>query len=69
MTTVTKSSTRESQPQRSQQPQPRQNIYDYDGEYEFTVARHWIARETLTQYRLDGEVFSVELAADPRRWP
>jgi hypothetical protein len=44
MTTV--SSTRKSQPQRSEQPQPRhRNVYDYDGEYEFAIAQHWIAPE------------------------
>ena len=43
MTTV--SSTRESQPQRSE-PQPRRrNAYDYDGEYEFAIAQHWTAPE------------------------
>jgi len=64
------SSTRESPPQRSEQPQPRRNVYEYDGEYEFLVARHWIARETLTNTASTArEVFSVELAADPRRWP
>jgi hypothetical protein len=32
--------------QRSEQPQPRyRNVYDYDGEYEFSVARHWIMPE------------------------
>jgi hypothetical protein len=46
--TMGKSSTHESPPQRSGQPQPRRNVYDYDGEYEFVVARHWITRETLT---------------------
>jgi len=45
MTTVTKSSTRESQPQLSEQPRPRRNVYDYDGEYEFAIARHWVAPE------------------------
>ena len=67
---MTKSSIRESQPQRSEQPRPRRNAYDYDGEYEFVVARHWIARETLTNTASTARgVFSVELAADPRRWP
>jgi hypothetical protein len=67
---MTKASTRESPPQRSQQPQPRRNIYDYDGEYEFIVARHWIAREALTNTPSTARgVFSVELAADPRTWP
>ena len=67
---MTKSSTRESQPQRSEQPRPRRNVYDYDGEYEFGVARHWIARETLTNTASTARgVFSVELAADPRIWP
>ena len=43
---MTKSSTRESPPQRSEQPQSRRrNAYDYDGEYEFAIARHWIAPE------------------------
>ena len=42
---MTKSPTRKS-PQRSEQPQPRyRNVYDYDGEYEFPIARHWIALE------------------------
>ena len=46
MTTVTKSLTRESPPQRSEQPQPRRrNAYDYDGEYQFPVGRHWVATE------------------------
>ena len=41
---MAKSSTRESPPQPSEQPQPRQgNAYDYDGEYEFAAARHWSA--------------------------
>jgi hypothetical protein len=67
---MTKSSTRESPPQRSRQPQPRRNVYDYDGEYKFIVARHWIAREPLTDTASTARgVFSVELAADPRRWP
>ena len=38
--------TRESPPQPSEQPQPRRrNVYDCDGEYEFAIARHWIAPE------------------------
>jgi hypothetical protein len=41
-----KSPTHELLPQRSEQPQPRhRNVYDCDGEYEFTIARHWIAIE------------------------
>jgi hypothetical protein len=41
-----KSSTRESSPQPSEQPQPRRrNVYDYDGEYEFTIVRHWTTPE------------------------
>ena len=44
-----KSPTRELPPQRGEQPQPRhRNVYDYDGEYEFPVARHWIASEATT---------------------
>jgi hypothetical protein len=43
---MTKSPTLELLPQRSEQPQPRhRNVYDYDGEYEFAIARHWIAPE------------------------
>ena len=43
---TTESSTRESQPQRSEQPQPRRrNAYDYDGEYEFAIAQHWTTPE------------------------
>ena len=46
---MTKSPTRESPPQQSEQPQPRhRNVYDSDGEYEFPIARHWIAPEALT---------------------
>jgi hypothetical protein len=46
MTTVTKSPTRQQLPHRSEQSQPhRPNVYDYDGEYEFPIARHWIAAE------------------------
>ena len=46
MTTVTKSPTRESLPHPSEQSQPRRrNVYDYDDQYEFPVARHWIAAE------------------------
>ena len=68
---MTKSSTRESQPQRGEQLLPRhRNVYDYDGGYEFVVARHWIARETLPNTASTARgVFSVELAADPRIWP
>jgi len=43
MTTV-KSPTRGSLPHPSEQSQ-RQNVYDCDGEYEFPIARHWIAAE------------------------
>jgi len=59
MTTVTKSPTCESQPHPSEQSQPRRrNVYDCDGEYEFPVARHWIARETLANTALTArEVF------------
>jgi hypothetical protein len=43
---MTKSPTRELLPQQSERPQPRhRNVYDYDGEYEFAIARHWIAPE------------------------
>jgi hypothetical protein len=67
---MVKSSTHESLPQRSQQPQLRRNVYDYDGEYEFVVARHWIGRERLTNTASTARgIFSVELAADPGRWP
>jgi len=68
---MTKLSTRESQPQRGEQPLPRhRNVYHYDGEYEFVVARHWTARETLSNTASAvSRVFSVELAADPGRWP
>ena len=46
MTTVTKSPTREPLPHRSEQSQPRhRNVYDCDSEYEFPIARHWIAAE------------------------
>ena len=46
MTTVTKSPTRGSLPHPSEQSQPRpRNVYNYDGEYEFPVVRHWIAAE------------------------
>ena len=46
MTTVTKSPTRESLPHPSEQSQQRRrNAYDYDGEYELPVVRHWIAAE------------------------
>ena len=46
MTTVTKSPTRESRPHPSEQSQPRRrNAYDYDGEYQFPVGRHWVATE------------------------
>jgi hypothetical protein len=46
MTTVTKSPTRESQPHPSEQSQPRRrNVYDHHGEYEFPIARHWVAAE------------------------
>ncbi|HET8918751.1 MAG TPA: hypothetical protein VFN27_03635 [Xanthobacteraceae bacterium] len=41
---MTKSPTRESLPQPSEQLQPRRrNAYDYDGEYEFPTVRHWTA--------------------------
>ena len=51
---MTKSSTRESPPQRSEQPQSRRrNAYDYDGEYEFAVVRHWTAPETITINEID----------------
>ena len=41
---MTKSPTRESPSQASEQSQPRRrNVYDYDGEYEFPTARHWTA--------------------------
>jgi hypothetical protein len=41
---MTKSPTRESPPHPSEQPQPRhRNVYDYDGEYEFHIVRHWTA--------------------------
>jgi hypothetical protein len=37
---MTKSPTRESPLQRSEQPQPRhRNVYDCDGKYEFVIAR------------------------------
>jgi hypothetical protein len=43
---MTKSPTRELVPQQSERPQPcHRNAYDYDGEYEFAIARHWIAPE------------------------
>jgi hypothetical protein len=43
---MTKSPTRESLPQRSERPQPRnRNAYDCNGEYEFPVARHWTTPE------------------------
>jgi hypothetical protein len=42
---MAKSPTHESPPQRSEQAQPRRNVYDYDREYEFPVARHWVAAE------------------------
>ncbi len=43
---MTKLPTRESPPQRSEQAQPcHRNVYDCDGEYEFAIARHWIAPE------------------------
>jgi len=46
MTTVTKSPTREPLPHRSEQSQPRhRNVYDCDSEYEFPIARHWVAAE------------------------
>jgi hypothetical protein len=41
---MTKTPTRESPLQPSEQPQPRRrNVYDYDGEYEFATVQHWIA--------------------------
>jgi hypothetical protein len=41
---MTKSPTRVSPPQRSEQPQPRhRNVYDCEGEYEFLIVRHWTA--------------------------
>jgi hypothetical protein len=41
---MTKSSTRESSPQPSEQPQPRRrNVYDYDDEYEYLIVQHWTA--------------------------
>ncbi len=41
---MSKSSTRESSPQPSEQPRPRRrNVYDYDGEYEFPIAQHLTA--------------------------
>jgi hypothetical protein len=41
---MTESSTRESSPQPSEQPQPRRrNVYDYDGEYEFPIVQHLTA--------------------------
>jgi catechol 2,3-dioxygenase-like lactoylglutathione lyase family enzyme len=44
---LTKSPTRELPPQRGEQSQPHyRNLYDCDGEYEFPVARHWIAPES-----------------------
>ena len=43
---MTKSPTRESPPQANEEPPPRhRNIFDYDGEYEFPIARHRIAPE------------------------
>ena len=46
MTTVTKSPTRESLPHPSEQLQPRRrNVYDCNDEYEFPIARHWVAAE------------------------
>jgi hypothetical protein len=39
---MTKSPTRELLLQQSELPQPRhRNVYDYDGEYELVIARHW----------------------------
>jgi hypothetical protein len=41
---MTELPTRESRPQANEEPPPRhRNIYDYDGEYEFPNAQHWIA--------------------------
>jgi len=41
---MTKSPTRKSPPQPSEQPQPRRrNVCDYDGEYEFPIVQHWTA--------------------------
>jgi hypothetical protein len=41
---MTKSPTRESPSQASEQPPPRRrNVYDYHGEYEFPTAQHWAA--------------------------
>ena len=46
MTTVIKSATPELLPHPSEQSQLRhRNAYDYDGEYELPVVRHWIAAE------------------------
>ena len=43
---MTELPTSASPPQRSEQPQPHhRNVYDGDGEYEFPIARHWIAPE------------------------
>jgi hypothetical protein len=43
---MTKSPTRGSPPQRSEEQQPRhRNVYDCDGEYEFVIGRHWTATE------------------------
>jgi hypothetical protein len=46
MTSVTKSPTPEPQPHPSEQSQlRRRNAYDCNDEYEFPIARHWVAAE------------------------
>ena len=46
MAIATKSPTREALSYSSDQLQPRrQNAYNFDGEYEFAIAQHWIAPE------------------------
>jgi hypothetical protein len=47
---MTKSPTRKSPPQTSEQPEPRRrNVYDYDGEYEFPIVQHRTADRAARQ--------------------
>jgi hypothetical protein len=67
---MTKPSTRESPPQRSEQPKPRhQNTYDYDGEYEFNGAQHGSdhCSEKVQMQAMSARIRAVEEKVGPRR--
>jgi hypothetical protein len=69
---MTKSPTRESPPQPSEQPQPRRrrNVYDYDGEYEFSIVQHWTAlgvpAPSAPGHHRPGTVSAIRLAKHDR---